>query len=170
MSIPLIELKWSNNLQTGDTLVYKSDSGEVERFLVNSFPSKYTICNKFEISDEIYESKSVYMESLDSAGREIRFYISALPDYKGGGVLRTISVLGTKNTLNIENGIKEIEVEINGKHLSVLKLDHSEEQKIWEEAEEEVKYFYWSRTYGVVQYFTSKGQIFTLSKHLSKPK
>ncbi|WP_343606269.1 hypothetical protein [Fluviicola sp.] len=78
------EKNWFKNYQNGELRLYRNQFGKIDTFTVAIGPSEFSICNKIELSEYIYErqylklrAKNCYKQVASDCGFSISFFVDA---------------------------------------------------------------------------------------------
>lgn len=170
VSLTQEEKSWFNLKTLHRKLVFKDQNGVKEEFIQNGVKERYTVCNKFELSDKIYNEvslnykpknisrygnhytgvdlffyKNINNDSLTPCKKHLSvFDLKIIEDYDFSKCQREKILLG--------EGI-EVDCLIFEYFINCYDIDGGTNY---------IKKFYWNKEYGLVRYVNFKDEIFTL--------
>lgn len=165
--------EWFNGLKGVDSLLFQSDRGNIDTFVVKEVASSYTQCNKFELGENQYESFEFVMKQINrkcfNPQNNRTVWIKFFKDVTNGldnSSQKNFSVFDFESDWFVDFSLLEkdsITLSTDKKRYDIY-FFHRNGEYNEDGTKSYVKAFYWSKNYGLLRYELNTGETFEFFK------
>jgi hypothetical protein len=176
VSLSKSDLEWFNAYEEGDTLIFRSQTGEKDTLVVITAGSYYSDCNRFELGDYQYNTAKFSMRYIKNGKLEMLENTIELSFSKGienrnqSNSSKRFSVWDLDSSPKDMSIVETEEIQLSttkNKHLVYVFLaGDSWYTRDSDSGSFDLEAFYWSKNYGLMRYDKKGGDIYELYKHL----